>query len=367
MGSNVWDHSGDVRVSQDATNWYGKKRRLSHLGLEVVRNAAEGVRGDRRASFGCSRAGRLDAKDVQRLQAERHSLRQLAACAAVQAPQQEAIHLLALPCAQAGRTCMRPHCCEGQSCMDVTQSAQIPALLCRPHSAKPSSALPCRALKLAAPTGALDAVRGKALRMPRRLHRPRRCPHTRCSSSWQRAAWAAAEAPHCGGICRFAPLASQALVTCPHAHARKGQEPDSLLLRSNIPSSGVWGNPLGIALPSLAGVLDSADRSQPAQTSGWLTSPAGRLDDQGVDVRRCGRPRHVPGGRACQGGGVQVGSHVRHISVESRQVPAPQPRPQLVAQPGVVIAQLLHFLQRFRVQGDWKELGGMDEVRRLEW
>ena len=147
-----WEH-GDVRLGQDAKTWCASCRRLLHLGLEVIRNAAEGVRGDRRASFGCSRAGCLDAKDVQRLQAERHGLRQLAACAAVQAPQQAAIHLFALPCTQAGRTCAHTQCCERQNCMDATQSAHATAvppcraqpgsrlrgLLQRPHSAGESA------------------------------------------------------------------------------------------------------------------------------------------------------------------------------------------------------------------------------------
>ena len=51
--------------------------------------------------------------------------------------------------------------------MDATQSAQVHALLCRPHSATPSTALPRAALRLAAPAHAPNAWRAEPARMPR--------------------------------------------------------------------------------------------------------------------------------------------------------------------------------------------------------
>ena len=85
------------------------------------------------------------------------------------------------PAASMPKTC-------SASRQSATASASSPqALLCRPHSAKPSIFWPCHALRLAAPEYAPTAVRGKVARMPHSLHRSQRRPHAGCSGSWQRA------------------------------------------------------------------------------------------------------------------------------------------------------------------------------------
>ena len=244
-----------------------------------------------------------------------------------------------------------PKACSA-SRQSATASASSPhALLCRPHSRKPSIFLPCHATQA-----------GRTCARTQCCER-QNCMdcHTVCTchssapmqgATWQQATRPAAEAPQCGRIRRSAPPASQALVICPHAFACQGEGRHMRCSSHLISQTLECESSPGIAYYCPWLVFQTWQTgSSLAKRSGWLTSPAGRLDNEGVDVRCCGGPRHVPGGRACQGGGVQVGAHVRHVSVEGRQILALQPGPQLVAQPGVVIAQLLHLLRIFRPQG----------------
>ena len=78
-----------------------------------------------------------------------------------------------------------------------------------------------------------------------------------------------------------------------------------------------------------------------------VTFSAGCLNDEWIKVRGMNGAHDIllVGSCVCKGRCVQVGCHARHVSIERLQLSACQHRPQAVAQPGAVVAQLLQPLQ----------------------